>query len=223
MSSGHHDHEHLYVEGDSVVHRLPPPVKVAGAVGFLLVVVLIPRGSWELLAVAAAGVLGLVVAARLPLRTVMSRLAIELPFLGFALLMPLFGSGRQVQVLGITLYVEGIEAGATLLVKGTLGVVVAVVLAATTTVPDILVGLRRLHVPAALVLVMQLMLTYLGVVIDDARRMQRARQARGYEPRWLSQAGAFAAGLGALFVRSYERGERVHRAMLARGFNGELP
>ena len=76
---------------------------------------------------------------------------------------------------------------------------------------------------AALVLVIQLMLTHLEVVIDDARRMQRARQARGYEPRWLGQAGAFAAGLGSLFVRSYERGERVHRAMLARGYTGELP
>jgi cobalt/nickel transport system permease protein len=47
--------------------------------------------------------------------------------------------------------------------------------------------------------------------------------ARGYDPRWLSQARPIASSAGALFVRSYERGERVHAAMLARGFTGEMP
>jgi cobalt/nickel transport system permease protein len=47
--------------------------------------------------------------------------------------------------------------------------------------------------------------------------------SRGYDPRWISQARPIASSAGALFVRSYERGERVHAAMLARGYTGEMP
>ena len=50
--------------------------------------------------------------------------------------------------------------------------------------------------------------------------MRRARLSRGHDPRFLWQVGATARGVGALFVRSYERGERVHLAMLSRGFDG---
>lgn len=53
--------------------------------------------------------------------------------------------------------------------------------------------------------------------------MRLARISRGHDPRFLWQAGATARGVGALFIRSYERGERVHLAMLSRGWNGDMP
>jgi cobalt/nickel transport system permease protein len=53
--------------------------------------------------------------------------------------------------------------------------------------------------------------------------MRIARISRGHDPRFLWQAGATARGVGALFVRSYERGERVHLAMLSRGWAGQMP
>ena len=53
--------------------------------------------------------------------------------------------------------------------------------------------------------------------------MRRARLSRGHDPRILWQAGAIARSAGALFIRSYERGERVHLAMLSRGYDGALP
>jgi cobalt/nickel transport system permease protein len=68
-----------------------------------------------------------------------------------------------------------------------------------------------------------LMLRYIDVIAGEARRMRLARIARGHDPRFLWQAGATARGVGSLFVRSYERGERVHLAMLSRGWTGEMP
>jgi cobalt/nickel transport system permease protein len=68
-----------------------------------------------------------------------------------------------------------------------------------------------------------LMLRYVDVIAGEARRMRLARIARGHDPRFLWQAGATARGVGSLFVRSYERGERVHLAMLSRGWTGEMP
>ena len=67
------------------------------------------------------------------------------------------------------------------------------------------------------------MIRYLDVIADDMRRMRVARQSRGYDPRWLWQVRAVATSAGALFIRSYERGERVHLAMLARGYAGSMP
>jgi cobalt/nickel transport system permease protein len=50
-----------------------------------------------------------------------------------------------------------------------------------------------------------------------------AMRSRGYEPRSPRHWPALARSMGALFIRSYERGERVHLAMLSRGYQGKLP
>jgi cobalt/nickel transport system permease protein len=67
------------------------------------------------------------------------------------------------------------------------------------------------------------MVRYLEVVGSELSRMRTAMAARGYAPRWIGEIWALGAAGGALFIRSYERGERVHQAMLARGFSGEMP
>jgi len=96
-------------------------------------------------------------------------------------------------------------------------------LGATTTVPELLRGLERLHMPRPLVAITSFMIRYGDVITDDMRRMKVARQSRGYDPRWLWQVRAVATSAGALFIRSYERGERVYVAMLSRGYDGALP
>ena len=53
--------------------------------------------------------------------------------------------------------------------------------------------------------------------------MRIARISRGHDPRWIWQARAVAATAGTLFIRSYERGERVYLAMVSRGYAGSMP
>jgi cobalt/nickel transport system permease protein len=67
------------------------------------------------------------------------------------------------------------------------------------------------------------MLRYIDVLAGEARRMRIARVSRGYDPRFLWQAKAYAVGVGALFLRAFERGERVYLAMVSRGYTGRLP
>jgi cobalt/nickel transport system permease protein len=97
------------------------------------------------------------------------------------------------------------------------------VLVATTRVPDLLGGLHRLRVPRLVVSIAGFTVRYAEVLGDDLRRRRIARLARGGDPRWLWQAGAVAAGAGTVFVRAFERGERVHLAMLARGHDPDVP
>jgi cobalt/nickel transport system permease protein len=107
--------------------------------------------------------------------------------------------------------------------KGTLGVLAALTLAATTEPADVLRGLQRLRMPDVLVQIMGFMIRYLEVVTSELGRMLVAMRSRGCDPRSPRHWPALARSLGALFVRSYERGERVHLAMLARGYTGTLP
>jgi len=59
--------------------------------------------------------------------------------------------------------------------------------------------------------------------VEEMRRLQLARVARGDDARWLWQARTVARTAGAVTIRCFERGERVHTAMLARGFDGRMP
>jgi cobalt/nickel transport system permease protein len=161
--------------------------------------------------------------AGLPLPTLARRLALELPFLLFAVFLPLVGQGERVEVLGVALSTEGLWAAWNIVAKGTLGVATSVILAATTPVPELLRGLERLRLPAAFTTIAGFMVRYADVIADEVRRMRIARISRGHDPRWIWQARAVAASAGTLFIRSYERGERVYLAMVSRGYAGSMP
>jgi cobalt/nickel transport system permease protein len=222
MSSGHA--HGLYRPGQSALHRLRPECKLAATFAFVLAVVATPREALWAFAIDAAALVVVSRLATMPLLIFVRRLAIEAPFVAFALFLPLVGEGPRVDIVGgLSASAAGLWAAWNILVKGTLGVGATVLLASTTTVPELLGGLDRLRVPRAFTAVAGFMVRYAEVVAGEMRRMRIARQSRAYEARWLWQARAIAASAGALFIRSYERGERVHLAMLSRGFAGGLP
>ncbi|MEO1061368.1 MAG: cobalt ECF transporter T component CbiQ, partial [Actinomycetota bacterium] len=156
-------------------------------------------------------------------RLVLARLAVILPFITFAFLIPFIAGGEHVEVLGVSVSREGLWGTWNILAKATLGASASLLLAGTTPIADLLRGLGRLRVPPVLVSILAFMFRYLDVIVDEMRRMRTAMTARAHDPRWLWQAKPIASSAGALFVRSYERGERVHASMLARGFTGTMP
>jgi cobalt/nickel transport system permease protein len=217
-------HAHpLYLPGASPLHRARPQCKIAASLLFVLAVVATPREALWAYGLYALLLLGLATVGRVPLAFLARRLVIEVPFLAFAILLPVVGQGERVEVLGLPLSREGLWAGWNILVKGTLGVAASVLVAATTPVPELLRGLERLRLPRAFTTIAGFMVRYADVIADELRRMRVARLSRGYDPRWLWQAKAVAATAGALFIRSYERGERVYLAMVSRGYAGSMP
>lgn len=221
MGAGHPHALHLH--RDSPVHRLPPEVMIVSAVLTVVGVVATPPGAF-----AAFGGFALLLAvvwaiARIPPGWVLRRSVIELPFVVLAVLLPFTGPPPHLDLAGFTLSQPGLLGAWNILVKGTLGVLVSLTLAATTPMRDLLVGLQRLRVPPLVTTIATLMLRYADVIAGEARRMRRSRISRGHDPRFLWQAAATARGVGTLFVRSYERGERVHLAMLSRGWTGSMP
>lgn len=137
--------------------------------------------------------------------------------------MPFFGDGESYKVAGLTFYREGLTAGGAIVAKGTLGVLGAIALSGSTTARGILLGLERLKLPPMMVNIASFMLRYINVVTDEMERMRVARASRGFEPRGIRDWRILASVAATLFIRSYERGERVHLAMLSRGFTGQMP
>lgn len=220
--SGGHLHA-LHVHGHSAVHRLAPEAKVAALLLFVLGVVATPREAVWAFGIHAFLLLAVVTFAELPVGFVLRRMTIELPFVAFALFLPFLGGGPETELLGMGLSTEGLWGAWNILAKATLGVGASVTLVATTEIPDLLHGFDRLRVPRLFTAIAGFMVRYIDVIAGEIQRTRTAMTARGHDPRWLWQVGPLATAAGALFVRSYERGERVHQAMVARGYDGRMP
>jgi cobalt/nickel transport system permease protein len=210
MSGAAHG-EPVVAEVRTALHDAAPQIKVVALIVFALSVAFVPRGAWWPFALDAAIVLALAAWGRVPVRGLAIRLVVEIPFIAFVVLLPLV-AGR-----------EGLALAGAIVAKATLVVLATGVLSATTPAPEIVAGLERLRVPPAFTAIGALAVRYLQVVLDELRRVNTARVARGDDARWLWQARAVAQSTGTLAVRTINRGERVHGAMLARGWDGRMP
>jgi cobalt/nickel transport system permease protein len=218
-SHGHHLHFH----GHSPVHHLPAHTKIVALVTFVLAVVATPREQGWAFAVYAALLVGAAALARVPFGHLARRMVVEVPFVVFAVLLPFIASGPRTELGPLSVSQPGLLAAWGLLAKGTLGVLASLTLAATTEPRDVLAGLERLRLPHQLVQIFGFMMRYLEVVTGELKRMRIARESRGFQARSIRSWPALASTVGALFIRSYERGERIHLAMLSRGYTGRLP
>ncbi|CAA9335478.1 MAG: Transmembrane component NikQ of energizing module of nickel ECF transporter [uncultured Nocardioidaceae bacterium] len=221
MGAGH-GHK-LHYHGHSPIHRLPAHGKLAALLAFMLTVVATPREWWPVFAGYLVVLVVVIAISAVPPLYIARRMVIEVPFLVFAALLPFVATGPRTELLGVSVSEPGLLAAWGLLAKGTLGVIASLTLAATTEPRDLLAGLQRLRLPSQLVQIMGFMIRYLDVVTDEMRRMRIARESRGFSASSIRHWPVVARSAGALFIRSYERGERVHLAMVSRGYTGTLP
>lgn len=210
----------------SPVHRVDPRAKAVLALAFVLVVVSTP--PQHLLAFTIyAGLLAWTAAlARVPMGFLLSRAALGLPFSALvALGLPFMRGGESIGLFGgrLSLSVPGLWMLAGVAMKSFLGTFCMALLVSTAPFSRLLAGLRRLGAPALLIDLLAMTYRYVFLLVDQAMRMKRAAAARGYRPRWLPQAVIVGRMVGGLFVLSYERAERVHGAMLMRGYSGAMP
>ncbi|MBT8200281.1 MAG: cobalt ECF transporter T component CbiQ [Acidimicrobiia bacterium] len=217
-------HAHaLYVHEHSVVHRIAPEAKIVATLAVVGAVALTPREAFWAFGLFALILATVATLARIGPGFIAVRLLGVVPFLLFAFLIPFVGGGEQTVIAGVKVSIDGLWAMWNIVAKATLGATTSILLAATTEVSEILRGLTVLRVPSVMTAIAAFMIRYLELVVDEFGRMTRAMAARGYVPRWLWQAAPLGAAAGTLFIRTYERGERVHAAMLARGFDGTMP
>lgn len=201
----------------SPLHRLPARVKVVALIGFAVAVVAVPREWFGVFALAAAFLIALVLAAGIRPLWILQRLVIELPLLVFVVLLPFVSTGPRVQVGEVSLSIAGLWGAWAVLAKGTLALVAALVLVATTEPRRIVQAFEQLRLPRQLTVIMAFMIRYLELIIDEVARARIARASRGFDARGIRSWPVLGASVAQLFIRSHARGERIHLAMLARG------
>lgn len=233
-----------YRPRSSPVHALDARAKFVLAVAFILTVSLTPIAAWPVYVLLLALMLSTVVLSGLGIGYVLKRAALALPFVLAALPLPFTVEGRTLFTLPLgtwmlTASVEGLARFASVALKSWLSVQAAVVLAAATPFPDLLQAMRAVGLPRLLVAMFGLMWRYLFVLADEALRLMRARAARsgqageagpGSGPATRLRAGGslawrarVAGGMaGSLFLRAFERSDRIYVAMLSRGYDGEV-
>jgi cobalt/nickel transport system permease protein len=229
-----------YIPRHSPAHRADARLKIVLAIAAVLGITLLPAGAFEAYAVVWVVLVGASTFARLgPLRLVRGAWVV-LPFVLVAVPLLFTRPGEPVLTfeLGpivLTITDTGLRDVLSIVAKSWLSVQVALLLAYTTPFADLVDGLRGLRLPAIIVSIISFMYRYLAVLTDEAGRMSRARASRSAEaPQGRSggsltwRAKVTGSMVGSLFIRSYERSERIYAAMLARGFAGtfhttELP
>jgi cobalt/nickel transport system permease protein len=129
----------------------------------------------------------------------------------------------------LTITDAGLLRFISIVVRSWLSVQMAILLVAVTEFPKIVHALTHLRVPAILTVIIAFLYRYLFVLTDEVLRMLRARQARSAAASGIRSGGSVAwrariAGhmAGQLFLRSYERSDRIYNAMLSRGYKGQL-
>ena len=221
MGAGHGNKLHYHAH--SAIHRLSGHTKIVALLAFMVVVVATPATWYAAFAAYLVILLVVIAFSTVPLRYLLPRMLIEVPFVVFAALMPFIATGPRMEVWGMSLSQSGLHSAWALLAKGTLGVLAGLTLAATTESQEILRGLERMRLPSLLVQIMGFMIRYLDLVIDDIKRQHIALTSRGFKATNPRHWPVLAKSVGALFIRTYERGERVHLAMLSRGYEGTMP
>ena len=219
---------------ESLIHRLDPRIKVIITLAFILSNALLPDGSW--LAFAAAWILLLLAndLSRLGLGYTFKRSIIVLPFVLVAItaIFSPLGNPLAEWNLGFVILVPtdfGVIRFFSILARSWLSVQMAIILVATTQFPDLIHAFEHLRLPRVLTTIIAFLYRYLFVLTDEALRLMRARQARsaglpgqkrGGKLAWRARVTGSMAGQ--LFLRSYERSDRIYNAMLARGYSGHL-
>ncbi len=214
----------LFAEGDSHVHSLDPRIKVVGAVIFSIFLVFVQQVVTLL--VALSGSIALAALARLDTKILFKRLSIINFFVIFVcLFLPWTLPGQAISIPFLPdPSIRGLEAALALFLKSNAMVLFNIDLLSTSSVFALNHAMAHLRFPNKLINLFFFSWRYLHVLEDEFHKMRRAALARGFEPTTsLFTYKTFANILGGLFVRSVERGERVHQAMVCRGFNGIFP
>jgi cobalt/nickel transport system permease protein len=224
-----------YRPRNSPIHHLDSRIKLVLAVSFILANTLIPTSAWPVYILLLALILSAELLSELGMGYVLKRSALAIPFVLAALPLIFTVPGKALGTLpighlAIPISALGLERFISITLKSWISVQAAIILAGSTSFPDLLVAMRALHVPRLMVSIFGLMWRYLFVLVDEAARLMRARLARSSvsDRPGVKTGGTFTwrarvtGGMaGSLFLRAFDRSDRIYMAMVSRGYDGE--
>ncbi|GAF79388.1 unnamed protein product, partial [marine sediment metagenome] len=217
-----------YSQRDSLIHRLDPRTKLITTLFFIVAVVLTPPDRWQAFALYFILIVTLLLLSRVPPLYVLKRSLVIMPFvLLIAIFIPFFKEGEVAGSYNlwqwqVTVTYSGLQVFWNILAKAWLSILGLILLTSTTRFSHLLKGLEQLRLPRVMVMLLSFMYRYLFVLVDEVMRMKQARDSRSFGGGRWRRLRTIGNMIGTLFIRSYERGERVYAAMVSRGFDGRI-
>lgn len=210
------------VQALTLWHRLTVRSRLICVLLLVFAVSLTPNGHWWTWAVYGAWGAIAILISRVNLRILFKRVAVELLFIGVVLLGTLFRGGGEVvfQWGWIRITTEGLTVLGSVTLKAFLSLLILNILILTTSIPALLHALVALRTPPLLVAIFASMYRYINVLVGEFNSMQRAARSRNLMSNPKRQRLIIGNMIGSLFIRTYERGDRIHQAMVARGYEG---
>ena len=216
-----------YSDQDSFIHRLDPRTKLITTLVFILAVIITPPTKWQVFALYLLFIATLIFVSKVPILYILKRSLVIMPFVVMiAISIPFFREGEVAGSYNIWLWqvsvtYSGLQVLWNILAKAWLSILSLILLTSATKMTSLLEALEQLRMPRVMVMLLSFMYRYIFVLADEVMRMKQARDSRNFGGKRLWQIRTIGNMIGTLFIRSYERGERVYVAMLARGFNGQ--
>ncbi len=206
---------------DTFVHRMDPRIKVLTTLAFIVCVVSFGKHDISALVPFLVYPLFLVVLGDVPVGYLFRKVMLAAPF---AVLIGIFNPLLDREVL-VQLGPFGISGGwvsfLSILLRFTMTVGAALILIATTGYHAVCMALERMGVPQVFVVQLLFLYRYLFVLVDEASRMVRARSLRSFQGKGAG-IRVFGSMAGHLLLRTMDRAQRIHLAMLSRGFDGNI-
>lgn len=209
----------LLAAGDTPLHRLDPRAKVL--VTALFVILVISHGRYEISALTPFFLFPavLIAAGNLPAGYIVRKILLLCPFVIVVGIFNPFYDRTVMVHLGSLAITGGWLSFASIVVRSVLTVGSAFVLLALTGFSGLCRALEQLGMPRPFAVQLLFLYRYLFVLTEEAGRAARARQLRSCGKKGQG-IGSYATLIGHLLLRTWQRAERVHVAMLSRGFDG---
>jgi len=212
--------------GNPVSERLDARVGLICALAFVTFEAATPIQEWQRFVAYGVILVAAIALSRVKLVWILKRLALALPFViavAISAFMVKPSAEELVMVAGVRMSRPVLLLLGSVAAKATLSIGALSLVAGIWDVPTMLHAMQAIRVPRLFVMLMAFMWRYVYVLVDEARRMMQARDARGKQGSLWRRAVVVGAMTGSLFLRGYERAERVGQAMVARGYDGTIP
>lgn len=210
-----------YASLDSPLHRFDPRAKIIAFLFLIFSVVLIPDLKIAFIGLFFA--IFLLVLSRIPITFVLSYMKwVAMFVLSFFIILAFTFPGVEIaKFYFLSITAEGLYVGSLITLRAFSAIILIFLMIGTMRFDTTIKALDRLKVPNPLVQMLMFTYRYIFVFVDEFQRIWTAMESRGFKLRTTLYAlRTIGKAMGMLFIRSYERAERVYNAMRSRGYTG---
>lgn len=210
-----------YASMDSPIHRLDPRAKIVSFLVLIFSVVIIPELKLAMLGLGIS--IFFLISSRLPLSFVYQHVRwVFLFILPFIIIMPFTVSGKVAfQILGLGVTYEGIRYGFLVAIRAVSAVLLIFPMMGTMKFNESIKALYDIKVPNSLVQMLMFTYRYIFTFSEEFSRMRNAMASKGFTLKTnFETVSTIGKAVGMLFIRAFDRAERVYQAMLSKGYTG---